>query len=235
VYQENQDKDYGPEYPDPNGECFKALAHTHEIIRSLWFIKGIWDSIYAILNEPRIRRNRRFKLFIVSYSGLFNHDDETCNDWSFGIWGGKQPKLTTRLRREINLVIDEGQVVYDRLINHIMFNPKVRFIDTNSALGGHRFCEPTSEGTIQAQNANSWLWDLEWPGCWPFESNMEYKRANGNNKWPGFCRNCGGIGELGELQRPFHPKRQGHEAIKNFLKEALRQEDWGIGGVDEKE
>lgn len=35
--------------------------------------------------------------------------------------------------------------------------------------------------------------------------------------WPEWCRKCGGIGELGELQRPFHPKGEAHGAIKRFL------------------
>jgi hypothetical protein len=223
IYQPNQDRDYGPEYPDPEGECFKTLKHARELISSTWFSESLWDSVYAVLNEPRIRANPRFRLFIVSYTGLFNHDDPACNDWSFGIWGGKQPKLTTRLRRDINHVIDLGRTTYDELINHIMFNPKVRYIDVNSAFGGHRFCEPTEEGTIQAQNVNSYLWDLTWPGCLPLSSEVDDEHENLTTVWP-FCRKCGDMGQTGEFQRPFHPKREGHEAIKNFLKDALEQE-----------
>jgi hypothetical protein len=199
------------------------LKRARENIRSPWFIKGIWDSVYAILNEPRIRANPRFRLFVVSYSGLFNHDDPACDNWSFGIWGGKQPKLSTKLRRDINMVIDTGRSMYEWLINHIMFNPKVLYIDVNDAFGGHRFCEPTTEGTIQAQNANSWLWDLELPGCLPLSSEEGGKYENSTTLWP-FCRKCGDIGSTGEFQRPFHPKRAGHEAIKNYLKSALKEE-----------
>jgi hypothetical protein len=223
VYQFDRNKDYGPEYPDPEGECFKTLKRSQEIILTPSFARGIWNSIYAILNEPRIRANPQFRLFVVSYTGLFNHDDPACDNWSFGIWGGNQPKLTSRLRREINLVIDIGRAMYDRFINHIMFNPKVRYIDVNSAFGGHRFCEPTAEGTVQAQIANSWLWDLAWPGCLPLSTEMEDENSNSTATWP-FCRHCGDLGSTGEFQRPFHPKREGHEAIKNFLKDALREE-----------
>jgi hypothetical protein len=222
IFQFNRDKDYGPEYPDPDGECFKTLEHARENIRSPWFIGGLWNSIYVVLNEPRIRENRRFRLFIVGYAGLFNHDDPRCNDWSFGIWPGKQPKLSTELRHAINEVVDVGRTVYNHLINHIMFNPKVRYIDINSAFAGHRFCEPTPEGTIGAQNANSWIYNLEWSGCWPLS-----KTEQGPNitvAWPQFCRKCGGIGDVGDLQRPCHPKSEGHEAIKNVLKEALKKE-----------
>jgi hypothetical protein len=224
IYQFDRNKDYGPEFPDPEGECFKTLKRSQQNILTPWFVQGIWSSIYAILNEPRIRANPRFRLFVVSYTGLFNHDDSACDDWSFGIWGGKQPKLTTWLRREINLVIDVGRTMYDRLINHIMFNPKVLYIDANSAFGGHRFCEPTAERTVQAQNANSWLWDLAWPNCLPLSTEREDENVNLTTAtWP-FCRYCGDLGSTGEFQRPFHPKREGHEAIKNFLKDVLRDE-----------
>jgi hypothetical protein len=121
------------------------------------------------------------------------------------------------------MVIDTGRSMYEWLINHIMFNPKVLYIDVNAAFSGHRFCEPTEEGTIQAQNVNSWLWDLELPGCLPFSSIEDDGYENSTALWP-FCRKCGDIGSTGEFQRPFHPKREGHEAIKNYLKSVLKQE-----------
>ncbi|KAF2436779.1 hypothetical protein EJ08DRAFT_2596 [Tothia fuscella] len=227
VYQQDRDKDYGPEYPDPEGECYKALRRARQNIRSPWFINGIWNSVYAILDEPRIRKNRRFRLVVVSYAGLFNHDDKRCDDWSFGIWSGKQPKLTTKLRRDINGVIDDGRSMYDRLINYIMFNPKVRFIDVNSALDGHRFCENTTEGSFESQNANSWLWNLEWPGCLPLVPHSDSRPDKFTVQW-GLCRKCGAIGQLGELQRPFHPKAEGFAAIEVLLKKELQEEFAGI-------
>jgi len=111
--------------------------------------------------------------------------------------------------------------MYDRLIKHIMFNPKICYIDVNSTFAGYRLCEPTEEGAIQAQVANSWLRDLQWTSYLllveDFEDLQKYMTICG----PKFCRICGDIGQLGELQKSFHQKREG---LKKALKEALRAE-----------
>lgn len=224
VFQYERGKDYGPEYPDPEGQCYKTLKEARRTVHSPAFLQDLASSIYQILNEPRIRMNMAFRLFIVSYSGLFNHDDHACDDWTFGIWGGKKPKLTTELRRAINEIIDEGRFLYEVFINHILFDPRVQYLDANHVLQGHRFCEPTPEGTFEAQKENAWLYSLEWPACIPWTTISEDGQENATTTWPSFCRNCGGFGGLGDFQRPFHPKREGHKAIKDFLVEVLKRE-----------
>lgn len=227
IYQPNRDKDYGPEYPDPSGECFKALQRARRTVTSWTFVKGIRDSINAVLDEPRIKRDTNFRLYILGYAGLFNHDDRACDDWSFGVWPGKQQKLSTVLRKDINLVIDAGRFLYDKLINRVLRNSKVRYIDTNAAFAKHRFCEPTEEGTLAAQAANSWLWSLEWTGCIPLaQQSVVQQTPLMSESWPEFCRKCGDLGQLGEVQRPFHPKPEGHKAIKDALTAVLKSEGW---------
>lgn len=197
IFQFSRDKDYGPEFPDPDGACFKTLFRGQASIVSPWFMDGLWKSIYVVLNESRIRQNRRFRHFVPSYARLFNHQDSASNEWTLGIRSGKQPKLPKELRHAINAVVDIERAVYNGIINHIMFSPKIRFIDVNSAFAGHRFCEPTPEGTIDAQNANSWIYNLEWPGCVPLSENSNLTAES----WPQIRRKCGGVDDIGEAQR----------------------------------
>jgi hypothetical protein len=226
IYQFRRDKDYGPEFPDENGECAKTLQRAHETLNSLWFRRGLYDSITAITKDSRIRWNPRFRLYLLGYAKLFNHEDPKCNDWSFGIWPGKKPRLTVELRHAINEVLDHGRTVYDFIINHILFDPRVRFIDMNHIFTNHRFCEPTDSGTLDGQNENSWLYSFAWPSCIPLSEGNHLPNTT-NETDPdqlAFCRNCGGLFELGELQRMFHPKSIGHEAYKNTLKDILRND-----------
>ncbi|EON69146.1 hypothetical protein W97_08332 [Coniosporium apollinis CBS 100218] len=227
IYQPKRDKDYGPEYPDPSGECFKALQRARCAVTSWTFVKGIRNSINAVLDESRIKRDTNFRLYVLGYADLFNHDDRACDDWSFGVWPGKQQKLSTVLRKDINLVIDAGRFLYDKLINRVLHNSKVRYIDINAAFAKHRFCEPTEEGTLAAQAANSWLWSLEWTGCIPLAQQSAVQQTPlMSESWPEFCRKCGDLGQLGEVQRPFHPKPEGHKAIKDALTAVLKSEGW---------
>jgi hypothetical protein len=222
VFQFDRGKDYGPEYPDPEGACFKTLGEAQKTVHSLDFITGMLSSVYAILNEPRILRNPSFRLFVVSYSDLFNHDDPACTNMTFGIWSGKQPKLTIELRRAIDSVIDEGRNIYDRYLNQLGIDPRVKFLDANAVLNGHRFCEPTPEGTLEKMNEKAWLYNLEWLSCIPYTQHIE--EANIKTRVPGFCRNCGGFSGLGDFQRPFHPTFEAHKAYKDFLIEVLSRE-----------
>lgn len=227
ILQFNKDRNYGPEYPDEEGECAKTLRRSHDILDSYDFRIGLFQSINAIVTEPRIWRNPHFRLFVLGYAGLFNHDDTACDEFSFGIIPGKKPRLTTKLRRAINNVLDHGRQTYDFLINHVFFDPRVRFIDMNSVFAGHRFCEPTEQKTVEAQNDNSYLYAFSWPSCIPLTEDQRADDAYYTNhtslSWPGFCRNCGGLGELGEFQRVFHPRTEGHNNYKDALKEILRK------------
>ncbi|KAF2665064.1 SGNH hydrolase [Microthyrium microscopicum] len=228
IFLPDRDRDYGPEYPDPDGECWKTLERVRTKLESTWFHLELFKTLNAIQNERRMWLNPNFRLYVLSYSGLFNHDDPACNDWTFGIWPGKKPLLTTELRHAINNVLDHGRKVYDNLINHVLYSPKVQYIDLNHVFAGHRFCEPTEASTFEAQMDNSWLYGLTWPDCIPLEySFVHYANDNDGRQqsraWQ-FCRNCGGLGELGELQRVMHPNGQGHEAYKNALKEIIRRD-----------
>lgn len=227
IYQFNPTRDYGPEFPHPDSVCTQTLAHSREVIRSDEFKIALVDAINAVMNIEGVWSNPHFRLYVLSYAGLFNHDDTACDAWSFGVWPGKTPLLTRQLRRAINQVIDLGREAYEHVINHVMFNPKVRYLDINALFDGKRFCEETTEGTIEEMRNRAWLWSLEWPGCLPFVREGDWSReedAMVSRQLPELCRNCGAIWELGELQRPFHPKGEAHTAIKNFLKACILHE-----------
>lgn len=216
IFQFDRNKDYGPEYPDPNAACSKTLEDARRTVHSLGFMTDLLASTYAILNEPRILAKPHFKLYVVSYSNLFNHDDDACNEWTMGLWGEKKPKLTTELRKAIDSVIEDGRKLYDLYLNHLIFDPRVRFLDANHVLEGHRFCEPTQDGTIEQMYEKAWLYHLDWPQCIPLMEQIE-DSDDVYADFPGFCRNCGGFAGVGDFQRPFHPRAEGHKAYKSFL------------------
>lgn len=236
VYQFNRSKEYGAHYPNKTGDCYKALQRSNKKIRDPWFLDGITDAIHAVLNESRIRNDPDFRLYILGYANLFNDQDKACDNQTFGIWSGKTEYLTRALRKEINRITGAGRNLYDRYINHQLRDPRVKFLDIDPAFKGHRFCEPTKEGTQAAQIEKSWLWSLLWPSCIPLaftDSEMEAPHQLLDvsqddvhaEAWPSFCRKCGGWVDLGELQRPFHPKWEGHNAIKELLMDQIVQDN----------
>jgi hypothetical protein len=225
IFQYDRGKDYGPEYPDPEGECFKTIRRAQRTVHSIDFVTGLLSSVFAILNEPRILSRPDFKLYVVSYSNLFNHEDDACSNMTFGLWSGKQPKLTRELRRAIDSVIEDGRKLYDRYLNHLLIDRRVSFIDANAVLHDHRFCEPTHNGTLPEMLAQAWLYSLEWPQCIPY-----IQQEQGGSRWDfetetvGFCRNCGGFAGLGDILRAFHPKAKAHAAYKDLLLQILADE-----------
>ena len=247
IFQYNLHKDYGPQYPDENGACYKTLKRTRNSLDTAEYSAGLVSSIKTILDSPKVKSNPKFRLYVLGYAGLFNHDDLSCNGWTFGVFPGKKQYLNKELRHAVNDIIDAGRTLYDYLINHFLFDPRVRYLDINDAFAGHRFCEPTKGNNWQDQVANSWIWSLEWPTCIPLGMSIEgeelWRRSDEFSfrkieSWigddgepapecPGFCRNCGGWNELGEAQRPFHPKPEGHEAIKNLLKATIEKDPLG--------
>ena len=224
VFQYDRHRNYGPQYPDSDGECARTLALAHETVKSRRYYNEFSNSIRTILREPRTEQNPNFRLYVLSYSALFNDKDHACDNFTFGVWPGKKPLLTTELRREVNAVLDDAREVYDRLINRVLRDPRVVYINTDEILAGHRFCEPTEGGTFQSQNDNSWLYPPSYPSCIPLlDHEMEGPNDNflddDKTNWPRFCRSCHGPSGIGELRRPFHPRPAGHEAMKNFLKQ----------------
>ncbi|KAF2100069.1 hypothetical protein NA57DRAFT_55998 [Rhizodiscina lignyota] len=226
IFWPERSKDYGPEYPDPEGECYKAVQRCNENVRAQWFIEGVLRSIALILTEPRIARNPSFKLYVLGYASLFNEEDKACDQWSFGVWPGKKPLLKKALRKEINNVIHAGRELYDRLLNGPLFGDQVQYIDIDHLFDGRRFCEPTLNGTLQQQNEKSWLYNLEWPGCIPIMESDDpslHELGLDEKRWPYFCRKCGGLLEYGEFVRPFHPKPPAHLAIKDLFLQKLAE------------
>jgi len=69
---------------------------------------------------------------------------------------------------------------------------------------------------------------MKWPDCIPLvEEVVEVQDVEVDREiWPTLCRKCGDLGQLGEFQRAFHPKREGHVAIELLLKGLLSTEGW---------
>lgn len=229
IFWPDHGKDYGPEYPDPEGECWKAIERAKETVQSQLFLEGILRSVSLILTEPRIRQSLDFKLYVIGYAELFNPDDDSCDDLSFGVWSGKKPLLKKELRREINGIISMGRQLYDRILNSPLFSDTVRYVDINPLFKEHRFCEKTDNGTLEQQNDKSWLYNLQWPACIPItdndapEAQLNATQGVHDVTWPNFCRKCGSLLEYGEFVRPFHPKPVAHKVIAQHVADTLSE------------
>lgn len=131
MYQFNGQRNYGPECPDPEGDCAKTLVRSRGTILSEGFRMSLLEAVDAVMRMEGVWENMGFRLYVLSYAGLFNHDDGACDECSFGVWPRHTPRLTQELRKAVNEVIDEGRRAYEHIINHVLFNPKVRYLDIN--------------------------------------------------------------------------------------------------------
>jgi hypothetical protein len=81
--------------------CATALHNALDYIGSTSadpeqsFSAGHKQTIAKIMDNPRIKNNPNFRLYVLSYAYFFNSvaEADKCNDWSFGYWTHK-PKLT---------------------------------------------------------------------------------------------------------------------------------------------
>lgn len=172
----NEDKDYGPDYPDPAGACYKSIEWTRNFIRAGHTDVGIWrymdDTIRDVLEHPRANDRNDFKLYVVEYAHLFNDmagESDFCNDISFSVslnerLNGNTPKLSRELRQEINSLTTEmnGQildVVRWRNGDSEEGKEKVVVVPITEHFNEHRFCDKDQNANDQWYGEKVYFWN----------------------------------------------------------------------------
>lgn len=111
IYQPEVGHNYGPEYPDSTSQCFQSFKSSSDYIDNTGTQPGEglyideMNTVRDLLGHPAVRNNKDFRLYILSYVEFFNLGENWCDTSSFGVgyWRfGHQPKLTNRLRADLN-------------------------------------------------------------------------------------------------------------------------------------
>ncbi|KAM0809507.1 putative SGNH hydrolase-type esterase domain-containing protein [Seiridium cardinale] len=232
-------RDWGPEYPDPAGECGKSFNAKNAYIKDagdFGLYQQEMDTIKDILKHSAVKDNDNFHLYIMGYAQFFNQGDNYCNDISFGALApvyGPAPKLMNRLRTDLNSAVHSVNDVLARVAKDVN-DARVKFIDVSPKFNGHRFCEDKHEGNDWDQwySTDIWLWNLNFPRydppadpdliqAWLNGSTATNVTAGANVavEGQGGAETDSGSGGSGGtwMQRPFHPKQGGTNAIADLV------------------
>lgn len=144
--------------------------------------------------------------------------------------GGNAPKLTSRLRTDINDGVGRVNKVLARVAADVN-DPRVKFIDISPAFDLHRFCEDVHTYKDQWYNNDVWLWNLNTPADDPpadpslmdlwlsgdkLPDNSTFSIPNGTTI--GVEGSGGSTGDQPTwFMRPFHPKKGGTSAIADIV------------------
>ncbi|KAJ8123098.1 hypothetical protein ONZ43_g867 [Nemania bipapillata] len=161
---------YGPEYPDPSGVCAMQLADHNGYINNASERGGLYydelATVVDLLKDPAVKNNKDFRLYILGYAHFFNLGANYCDDISFGalatIPGGNAPKVSNRLRTDLNDAVERVNHILKRVANDAG-DPRVKFLDISPAFNGHRFCENNHKYIDQWYSPDVWLWNFNTP------------------------------------------------------------------------
>ena len=235
-------RDYGPDYPDPNGACYEAIRNSNNEINSDDFSKSLQQAFTDIINHPKVKGKASFKTFVTGYAQFFNQDDPACDNYGLRIAFG--PLMKRPLRKALNDLVLHINSKIEEVVKHSN-EPKAVFVNIDSAFQGHRFCEPNdSSGYLgnRKQRINSWFWSFSIfdnyslpPGTPPnsplaCDPDMDVNCADPQLGNPEYGSDVHGIGvyspsdplDSASATRTFHPKKLGHTAIKDIIKDAIR-------------
>ncbi|MCJ1254120.1 hypothetical protein MMC24_001934 [Lignoscripta atroalba] len=218
IYHSEPRQNYGPEYPDESGECWKAIDWAHNRINGGKQRDDIKKALGAIYDTDQAKVDPAFHIYLTGYARFFNQDDPYCNDQSFGVFPWSKPKLSggeKGVRPAINKLTDDLNTLYKDVVKQ-EYPITVSYIDVNLGFDGHRFCEP--DMTDFYNNPDLWFFNLNLPS--PFQADnldpnaavpiFDFSDNGGKSPIPGY-RN------KGEFLRPFHPTRAGHTSIKDSV------------------
>jgi hypothetical protein len=240
IYQPIKDHDYGPEYADDSkrvGECAKSIDRARARIRDArgWITGTMLD----VMQQPNTKPDPKFDIFLLGYAHFFNDaQDSPCNKWSFGaipwwVRGSHQPKLSHPLRRDLNDLVEQLNNQYRAAVrditngNRAPKGSRAHFVDISPGFNGHRFCEPEHQWFFQ-QYYGTWVWIWNLSPDTPDNMRQDYpeKQSASSGAFVATIEQSHLIAfsdkEPGVISRCFHPKIDGHKAIKDLVLTAIK-------------
>ncbi|MCJ1373897.1 hypothetical protein MMC20_005127 [Loxospora ochrophaea] len=246
VMQQDPDHEYGLDYPDPSGDCYKAIQNANTNINADWFKNDFVGAYQAIYNSPLVSNDPNFKVFVAGYAAFFNDQDPACNDYSFSPkpFTGHMPLLSTAVRNAIDNLVTDLNNLYSATVAD---DPKVVFVDINPSFDTHRFCETAANQWGQdiksyffnfdflsnqaygdPQNTTA-LCDPDFSTACPITNSAGVPYATvaaADSTFPSSAEPTGATqssgGDGGSQTRVFHPKRPGHGLIEAAVKQAIK-------------
>jgi hypothetical protein len=147
IFQTEYDDQWGPEYPDPDGKCTQALNRDAKYIYSEGVDQLFQDThwiVNTIFGHDHIKGNPNFQLFVPGYFQFF-YDKGRNGDWCggdpFALRYNNRPTLSSKLRLRINELIRGLNDGIKAGIEDNWYPSWAKFVDTDTKMDGHRFCE----------------------------------------------------------------------------------------------
>ncbi|ORY03676.1 SGNH hydrolase-type esterase domain-containing protein [Clohesyomyces aquaticus] len=154
---------------DKMKSCDQRIEEVQAKIDSAQFKRELIDTYAGVLKAGRDAGGadppEAFQLFVGVYVGLFNHEDPGCNDvyWNILRWGITYKQyLTTDLRKKINTLIDNANVLTTSAANELESFGVFLVQGYNEGFSGRCFFEPREhrihESGYQDRNAETGFW-----------------------------------------------------------------------------
>ncbi|EEH46873.2 uncharacterized protein PADG_02971 [Paracoccidioides brasiliensis Pb18] len=139
-----------------SGNCIEQLSKSLKLIDSDEFAQT-YDKVLAELLAKGA--GPHFRILALGYSPFF--DDaltDECNNMSFGYWKMWRPKLTVRLRRQLNDVSLHLNKRIVEIINE-RGDDRIVWVDWAPQFKNHLFCQPGK--STPTDGDNTWFFDVD--------------------------------------------------------------------------
>ncbi|KAL2041511.1 hypothetical protein N7G274_005893 [Stereocaulon virgatum] len=150
----------------PFRTCDEQKTHSWSLIRDQTLVTRISDLIGKIVATVRAgQAGNKFRLYATGYGQFFNNETILCNDITSARTANPNPdnkphnNITTQLRTEFNeMSLRLNAAIKEAVALHTQDG--VKYININTILAGHRFCE---EGIKESDQHNPNLWLFHYP------------------------------------------------------------------------
>ena len=211
--------------------CDDQIAEAQQTIASETFRANIDDAVLEILQKATAPH---FKLYWTGYAHFFNQGTSQCDSVTWSYWNRSDPPyLTQDLRGKLNDLTDQlNAAINDAIVRNNGRDPRqpIVFVDYNNKFEAHRYCE---EGVNEPDPNRPDTWFFEWdtteaytvtePHEFPdgspekqFQDWIDKQAAEDGTLTPA---SQGSHWIADSLAKVFHPRIDGHNAIKDALLE----------------
>jgi hypothetical protein len=160
-------QDWGLAYPNPKGRCYQELENSHHYIFGIGENQLFQDAralINAIFDHDKVKDNPDFRLLISGYFEFFYAKEDADGDWcdsaSFALRKNDRPKLSLALRKKMNELVRGLNDGVKGAVANSSHSDRTEFIDVNSQIEGHRFCQPGHTMLDQYFGDKVYLWNM---------------------------------------------------------------------------
>jgi hypothetical protein len=159
-------QEWGPAYPDSSGKCHQEIERAFQYIHGRSDHELFEDTrrvVDAIFQHNKTKDNPDFRLFVPGYLQSFYEDGgegDWCDNVSFALRLSDRPTLTLALRNKINELIRALNDGIKAGIAASSYHDRVQFIDVDSQIADHRFCQPGHFLYDQYFGDSVYLWNM---------------------------------------------------------------------------